>query len=603
MNAAEFIQQAIACHAKGEHAAALETCERALRLEPRNAEAHHLLGCARLAQGDQSAAIVSISMAISIAPKQARYVNNLGTCYLLKDEFFAAELCFRQALALHADYPDALANLGVTLFKQKRLDEAAPVLSHCLDLAPQHVNALCNLAAVLAESGDNARAIAVYDKVLALEPEHASAMVRKAGCLYHLGDIAQGLAILERAPMVDALRTVEVMQLKASLLGVEGRIDEACDALDIGIAAEPGAIEQTCARAALRKIRRDEGFFSHIRRFEGTLHTIHGNARTEICYALGKAYQDVGDIATAAKYYAQGAANHMQMKDFDEAGEVALYEVLKRNVTRGYIESLRGQGNESKRPIFIVGMERSGTTLTEQILASHPDVFAGGELPFFPEAVDRYVFPDGTQVLRTGSSGFDSNSRLQERGQCYLDRLAGLAGNQGKRFVTDKLPGNFLNIGLILAVFPNARIIHCRRDPIDNCISSYVTPFSQGMAWSYELGALGRHFRRYWDMMAHWRREFPGQFLELRYEQTVADTERAARTLLEWCGLAWDPVVLRFYETARPVKTASVTQVRKPIYTSSMGRWKPWEPYIAPLLAEIGDLEQAYWDEEASAKS
>jgi hypothetical protein len=146
-------------------------------------------------------------------------------------------------------------------------------------------------------------------------------------------------------------------------------------------------------------------------------------------------------------------------------------------------------------------------------------------------------------------------------------------------------------------MFPHARIIHCRRDPVDNCISSYTTQFKSGNEWSFDLATMGRRYRRYWDLMAHWRHELPGRFLELRYEQVVDNTEEAARTLLEWCGLSWDDRVLRFYENDRKVNTASVRQVRQPIYKSSVGRWKKWEPYIQPLLAEIGDIEKAYWDE------
>jgi hypothetical protein len=242
-------------------------------------------------------------------------------------------------------------------------------------------------------------------------------------------------------------------------------------------------------------------------------------------------------------------------------------------------------------------MSRSGTTLVEQILASHPSVFPAGELPFIVEAANGLVLTGGWTLDRTAENKIAQDASLQERAQYYLDQVVRITGDVDHPHVTDKMPENYLNIGLISAMFPKARIIHCRRDPIDTCISNYVTLFGDQHYWSFDFAMIGRTYRRYWDIMAHWRKTLPGRFLEVRYEEVVADTEGAARKLLAWCDLPWDEQVLRFYETNRPVTTASVTQVRQPIYTSSMGRWKKWEPYIQPLLNEIGDLEEAYWAE------
>jgi hypothetical protein len=266
-------------------------------------------------------------------------------------------------------------------------------------------------------------------------------------------------------------------------------------------------------------------------------------------------------------------------------------------MTVAHLAELKKQGLDSDRPIFILGMPRSGTTLTEQILASHPAVFAGGELSLIPEALNNYRYDQGIVMNEGVAVQLPVTTSLHERANYYLQKLGCLPGIGNQARVTDKLPGNFYMMGQISSMFPNARIIHCRRDPIDNCISCYTTLFSNGHEWTFDLKLLARAYRRYWEMMAHWRKVLPGRFLEVRYEEVVADTEGSAHRLLDWCGLDWDPKVLQFYETQRSVKTASVTQVRQPIYNSSVGRWKKWAPHIQPLLAELDDIEKQYWKE------
>ncbi|HEY8025590.1 MAG TPA: sulfotransferase, partial [Burkholderiaceae bacterium] len=271
--------------------------------------------------------------------------------------------------------------------------------------------------------------------------------------------------------------------------------------------------------------------------------------------------------------------------------------VMRDHVNKEYLDKAKLLGHSSGQPIFVLGMPRSGTTLVEQILASHPDVCAAGEMPFISEASEGLeLYPNWKLGYPIGQK-MPLDATLEQRAEFYLKRVEELVSVTGRRYFTDKQPENYYNLGLIAAMFPNARIIHCRRDPVDTCISCYNTLFAVKHYWSYDFGFLGRTYRRYWDLMQHWRNVLPGRFLEVRYEQVVGDIEQEARKLLEWCGLPWDDRVLRFYENDRPVNTASVAQVRQPIYTSSVGKWKKWEPYIGPLLAEIGDIEQQYWAE------
>ncbi len=240
---------------------------------------------------------------------------------------------------------------------------------------------------------------------------------------------------------------------------------------------------------------------------------------------------------------------------------------------------------DERVPIFIVGMPRSGTTLIEQILASHPALYGAGELKTMSDFARTVALdsPDWEGALLA----------LRKLGQEYLDQVWKLAPEA--RYITDKMPGNFYHLGLIHLMLPNAKIIHSMRDPMDTCFSCYALRFAHGHEYCYDLKTLGRYYQRYTKLIRHWHDVLPaGRILDVRYEDNVADPEREARRLLGYLGLPWDPACLRFYETDRPVKTASVMQVRKPIYSSSVARWKRFEKHLGPLLDEIGDLEVAY---------
>jgi Sulfotransferase family len=253
------------------------------------------------------------------------------------------------------------------------------------------------------------------------------------------------------------------------------------------------------------------------------------------------------------------------------------------------IHSRLGLGNASERPLFILGMMRSGSTLVEQILASHPDVFAAGERPYFNEAykaVRREIsspahYPETIQLF--------TGEQLRQVGDRYLARLNGAARGSPAARITDKMPGNFSAIGLIHLALPNARIIHTIRDPIDTCLSCFSKLFSDDQPFTYDLSELGRYYRAYQNLMAHWHDVLPeGVLLDVRYEELVDDFEPQARRIVAYCGLEWDDRCLSFHDTDRPIKTASQAQVRRPVYRSSVGRWRPAPEILRPLLEGLG---------------
>jgi hypothetical protein len=246
-------------------------------------------------------------------------------------------------------------------------------------------------------------------------------------------------------------------------------------------------------------------------------------------------------------------------------------------------------GDASPLPVFVVGMPRSGTTLVEQILASHPAAHGAGELNDFNVLVDRMAGSRGKAFRYPEDSPALTTDQLRALGHAYVEGLRRRA--PGAERVTDKMPGNFLFLGLIHLALPRARIIHVLRDPPDTCLSCYSKLFTAEQNFTYDLGELGRYYRKYTELMAHWRDVMPeGRMLEIRYEDVIADLEGSARQLIEHCGLDWDPSCIAFHKSQRPVRTASAAQVRRPIYRTSLGRWRAYEPHLAPLLAELGVL-------------
>ncbi|MFA5372229.1 MAG: sulfotransferase, partial [Sideroxydans sp.] len=251
------------------------------------------------------------------------------------------------------------------------------------------------------------------------------------------------------------------------------------------------------------------------------------------------------------------------------------------------IDRLRGNGDSSALPIFVLGMPRSGTTLTEQIIASHPDVFGAGELPDLLRIAHRKTHPDTTTF--PDNLRYLDAATLTAWGDEYIAGLKKRAPDS--RHITDKMPANFFAVPLIHLMLPGAKIIHVNRNPVDTCVSCFTRLFHRKQEHTYDLAELGRYYADYVRLMDHWRAVLPqGAFYDVQYENIVADQEGEARKLLEYCGLEWDAACLDFHKTKRQIRTASVTQVRQPIYTTSVERWRKYEKSLGPLLDELGDL-------------
>ena len=305
--------------------------------------------------------------------------------------------------------------------------------------------------------------------------------------------------------------------------------------------------------------------------------------KVELHFALAKAYNDLKRYEPAFEHLQKGNAIKRRRVSYGEALDMEFSRAIAASFTSELFETRRGAGDPSDVPVFVVGMPRSGTTLVEQILASHPSVFGAGEL--------MYMYRLAESGHAGGNFPFDIASlpddALRRFGGFYAARVRALAP-QAKRIV-DKLPANFRLVGLIRLALPNARIIHVRRDPLDTCFSCYSKLFSQNLDFTYDLGELGRYYKAYDKLMEHWRNVLPeGAMLEVQYEDLVSDFEPQARRLIAYCGLEWDDGCLSFHKTVRPVRTASAGQVRQPVFKTSIGRWRPYREHLRPLLDALG---------------
>ena len=611
----------LALVAQGRMADAIAHYERALELNPGYADAHNNLGTALAGQGRVADAIVHYERALELNPRHASAHNNLGLALGAQGRFADAIAHYERALALNPDRPDAHSNLGLALAAQGRMADAIAHYERALELNPRHVNAHNNLGTALMAQGRTGDAIAHLERALAVNPDHADLHNNLGVALIGQGRIGEAIAHYERV-LVLRPNNANAHSNLGTALAEQGRIADAMSHLERALAVNP---DHADAHNSLGNIFKDEGKLddamahyaraiairpdfgeAHLNRADiksyrpgdadlPVLEALAGrqdlpaNTAMRIHFALGKAFEDTGDYARAWEHLRQGNGLKRRQIDYDEARVLNLFGRVSTVFDTGLLDRFQGKGEASPVPVFVLGMPRSGSSLIEQILASHPQIHGAGELTDF-EAAASGVFRAGGRVAEYPEcAGAVDGAGLRRIGQSYLARLPSVA--EGKVRIVDKLPGNFLNIGLIHLVLPNARIIHTMRHPMDTCVSCYSKLFTFGHHYTYDLAELGRFYRYYDELMTHWRRVLPpGAILDVSYEDVVDDLEGQARRMIEYCGLPWDDGCIGFHKTRRPVKTASSVQVRKPLFRSSLQRWRRYESGVTPLLDELGKI-------------
>ncbi len=490
---------------------------------------------------------------------------------------------FLGVIALRPGDPTAHNNLGAVMMAKSQTREAAKRFRRALALDPRHVSAHANLAVVLSHEGEFAEARDHFQRALELDPTNADVRIGLGKALGALGETELAAAQFER---VLAARPdhAEALLRMGTIRRDQGRFEEAKGYYERVIALAPEHPEAHFSLAMIRKHRPGDAALASLE----ALAAKDGLPAPQAAFAhfaLGKALDECGEYERAFRHFRKGNEFRRRQTNYDEAAQARLYRGIAEVFDAELLERARGEGDPSDAPVFVVGMPRGGSSLIEQILASHPRVHGAGELATLEKVVEEVSGANSSRPFPQ-SMGELSGAALRRIGRDYVNGLTAVAG--GKIRIVDKQPGNFARIGLIHMALPNARIIHTVRDARDTCVSCYATLFSK-VDFSYDLAELGRYYRMYSDLMAHWRRVLPPDaILDVAYEDVVEDLEGQARRMIEYCGLEWDARCLDFHRTERTVQTASAAQVRQPLFRSSVQRWRRYEASLGPLLQELG---------------
>ncbi len=572
------VADALAHLRRGEAALAAALLETLIRRDPRDAGALGLAGAVALQRGERQRAIELLSRALALAPGDASSHSNLAVAYLRERRTDDARRHLQRALELQPDSPEALVNLA-NLHRQAGEHSAAePLYRRAAELRPAMADARLGLAQALESLGRPGEALAAAEAALRLQPGLVEAL-RVVGLAHDaLGRLEPAVAAFERAAALSP-RDARLEADLGNTYAAFGRREEAIAHYRRALELSPG---NAAYERQLGRLFADSGSLADRQaRFDAP--DTPDQQRMHLGFALGKAFEDAGDHATAFRYL--DAANRLRRARYDyrRADSEAAFAEIEATFTPELLAARSGHGTADASPIFVLGMPRSGTTLVEQILASHPDVTGAGELPLLRDLVigsstRRPIhYPELMAEL--------SDADLASLGRTYVERLRAYAPEA--RFITDKMPGNFMLIGFIALCLPGARIVHCVRDPADTSVSIWRNYFSTHLGYAYDLGEIGHYHRLYQRLMAHWRRALPGRIYDISYEALVDDQEGETRRLLAHCGLDFRPECLDFHRTERPVHTASAAQVRAPISRNSIGIAARYGELLAPLHAAL----------------
>lgn len=533
------------CEDLGRPGDAIGHYRRWLEIEPGNEACLIKLGNLYKDKNDLTAAIGCFERALEVNPGNALVHSNLGNVLEEQGLIEEAMTSHHRALDIDPGNPLLHSNLGITLKTLGKLDEAIEAHERAVEIDSGIASIHNNLGYALEVHGRLNDAEKSYLKALAIDPEYAEA-------LYNLGNALTSL----------------------------GRLKEAEDSYRKTLAVQPEYAE---AHRNLVNLIKHSEYDEDIKAMEEaySVPSISDEQKMHLSFGLGKAFEDIHLYDKAFRFFKKGNSLKRRGYNYSINDQGKVFENLKEVFDSELFAQHLGSGCEDETPIFILGMPRSGTTLVEQILASHPQVYGAGELETVNQYATSYLskgngieFPESIRQL----NGVD----FQHLGAEYVKNCRNHSPDI--RFITDKMPGNFKYIGLIKLLLPNAKVIHCRRDPADTCLSIFKNYFTGTHEYSYDLVELGHYFNLYRGLMDHWHRVLPGFVHDVQYEDIVADQEEQTRALLKYCDLEWDDACLKFYKTDRAIKTASAEQVRRPIYKDSVQLWKRYETELSPLL-------------------
>ena len=576
--------------AVGRGSEAISTLRKAVRLDPGHAGAWRALGDQYAVAGDDEASREAYDKHFSVSVRHPELIQAIDL--LREGKLAKAERCARDFLKKNPADVSAIRILADIGIKLGQFDDARLLLERCLQLAPDFHLARHNYAVVLVRQQKLEPAQVEVEKLLAKEPDNPNFLILKGTILVRMGEHADALKIYEHV-LKDYPNQARAQMNYGHTLKTVGRIDDSIQAYRQCIKLSPSIGESYWSLANLKTFRFTDDDIE-LMRSQVTTENGDPNDQAHIAFALGKALEDRKQFDESFHFYQRGNAirkvNHrhnVRINVFNTARQI-------KTLNEEFFKEREGQGCPAPDPIFVVGLPRSGSTLLEQILASHSQVEGTAELTDIITISRRLG-----KKSRENPAGYYPEvlndltpQRIRELGEGYLESTRIQRSNTP--FFIDKMPNNFQHIGLIHLILPNAKIIDARRHPMGCCFSCFKQLFARGQTFTYDLDYLGRYYRDYVMLMDHWDRVLPGRVLRVQYEDMVSDTETQIRRLLDYCGLEFEEQCLRFYETKRAIRTPSAEQVRQPIYKTGMDQWRNFEAHLDPLKEALGAVLKRY---------
>ncbi len=542
---------------------------KAIRLQPNYVDAHNNLSLVMMQQARYDDAAAEARVSLAFDPDNLKALGNLSVSLREMNQFKEAENAARKALTLQPDSAEARIDLADILYLSDRLDEAEILFNEASEIMPEAPRLYIKLAAVQEHLNRFNDALATLNKAKELSPDMPEIYYREG--LIHLmsNNIDESLASYDKALEINP-NFVQAIASKSETLQTKGDMEQAREIIKRGLAIDDSLPALYYTLSKVKKFTAEDKELKRMIEIADRSERLGHAQATVIHFALFKAYEDIKDYDNAFKHLKIANDRKRSGIPFDRDAQKKNYKAIVETYTPDFLNKFKGKGCDSNIPVFIVGMPRSGTTLTEQIISSHPDVFGAGELFYLTEAENKH--------------GFINANNIKELGQSYVEMTQSIHPDaKNAKRITDKMPGNYMRLGQIIGSLPNAKIIHCKRNPMDTMLSCYKQLFARGQYWSYNFEDMAEHYALYEKMMEHWRNKFPDRFIEIDYEETVSNFEEQARLLIDHVGLEWNDACLSPHKQERSILTASKGQVRKPIYKSSVEAWRRYEEQMLPL--------------------
>lgn len=617
------LDKALHYHQLGELKKAEKICNKILKIAPNDPRLLHLKGFLSFQLGRNNTAIEFMSKAIQTSPSNPTYHYNLALPFVAEGKFSEAISCYQRALQLKPDLTPAFVNMGNVLQELRRSDEAISCYQKALQLSPEDARAHLNMGNAFQGQGEFDEAILCYEKALRLKPDFVEAHYNMGNAFKAEGRLHEAIAGYEKAVKLrpddfsalynmgnayQELNKLDVaisyyrkgLEIKPDDAGAhnnmgncfksQGKFNEAISCYTKALEKNPGCAEAFYHLANAKKTTPDDR--KAILRLADQLN--ESQLTEDGCiyknFALGKIHDDLGQFEEAFEYYRLGNSQERLKHEFNPESHGEYISRIIGIFNADFFSNKGSWGNDSPMPIFIFGMPRSGTTVVEQIVSSHPKVLGAGELDYFFRLERQLAtrrqpssYPEYTQWMDQETARHISDGYLR-----LIGNLSQSSGNLAH--VTDKMPHHFLFLGLLSVLFPKARFVHCQRHPLDTCLSIYFQKFAREHHYAYDLTDIGRFYKAYRKLMAHWHDVLHTEILEVRYEDLVCRQEEISHQLIAFCGLEWDSQCLHFFKSDRPIFTSSNWQVRQPMYQSSVERWKNYARFLGALRDLLEDF-------------